>query len=112
MASKQNLIKRNVPFIDRFDHQGPAVIHKKHDLTVGVLKNLDITSDMEIDKRINYTHIILRGTALKKYKQVLAGYKESEMGLSGDQWNMGAKKDVTMEQLWAWDKVDSIDGSE
>ena len=95
-----------------FDHEGPAVIRAMRDLTAGVFGNLEIKCDIYVDKRVKYTQKILRGTALKKYKQVLAGYKESEMGLSGDQWNMGAKNDVTMEQLWAWDKVDSIDGSE
>ena len=39
------------------------------------------------------------------------GCKDSEKGLYGDQWNLGATKDVTMGQLWDWDKVDSIDGS-
>ena len=54
---------------------------------------------------------ILRGTALNKYKQVLAECKESDNDLAEDQWNLGATKDVTMEQFWDWAKVDSIDGS-
>ena len=34
-------------------------------LTVGVFENLKITSPMDMDKRLAYTHHILRGAALK-----------------------------------------------
>ena len=40
--------------------------------------------------------LILRGTLLKKYKQVLVKCKELAKGLSGDQWNLVAKEDLKM----------------
>ena len=66
------------------------------DLTVGVFEHLEITSPMDDDKRIKYTQNILSVTSLKKYKQILVGCKESEKGLSGDQWDMGVTKNVTV----------------
>ena len=37
-------------------------------------------------------------------------YKESANWISGYQWTLGVTKDVTMEQFWGWEKVESIDG--
>ena len=34
--SKQNLVKRQFPYIDTFDHEGPVVINDMQNLTVGV----------------------------------------------------------------------------
>ena len=34
---------------------------------------------------------------------------ESARGLDVNQWNIGAAKSVTMDQLWTWDKVDGSD---
>ena len=42
-----------------------------HDLTIGVFENLDITSPMDVDKRLAYKQLILRGATLKKYQKVL-----------------------------------------
>ena len=47
------------------------------DLTSGVFEHLDTTYPMEVDQRIAYTHLILRGAALSKYKVVLMACKES-----------------------------------
>ena len=66
------------------------MIRAMRDLTAGVFGNLEIKCDIYVDKRVKYTQKILRGTALKKYKQVLEGYKYSKEGLAGYQWNMGA----------------------
>ena len=41
-------------------------------LTVGVSKHLEITSEMDVDKMTKYTERIHRGSALKKYSQVMA----------------------------------------
>ena len=41
------------------------------DLTAGVFKNLEIISNMDVDKNIKYTQNILRVKELNKYKQVL-----------------------------------------
>ena len=41
----------------------------------------------------------------------MVGWKDLAKGLVGDQWTLGAAKDVNMEQFWSWVKVDFIDGS-
>ena len=66
---------------------------------------------MDVDQSIGYNQLIIRGTALRKYKQVLEICKESKKGLAGDQWAMGPTKDVTMEQFWTLEKVDVNNGS-
>ena len=75
------------------------MIHTMRDLTVGVFKHLEITSKTDVDKRINYTECILRGTILKKYRQFLGDCKELQKGLVGDQYNLGATKNATTEQF-------------
>ena len=70
-AFNKNLVKRKFPYIDMFDHEGPAVISAIRDLTVGVFEHLDITSPMDVGNRLAYTQSILRGAALKKYQEVL-----------------------------------------
>ena len=74
-ASKQNLITSKFPYIDMFDHEGPAVISKIRDLTAGVFEHLYITSPMDVGKGTAYTQLILRGAALKKYVEVLVTYR-------------------------------------
>ena len=54
MASKQNLVKRQFPYIDTFDQEEPVVINAMRDLTVGVFEHLDITSPMDVEKRLAY----------------------------------------------------------
>ena len=68
MASKKNHVKSKFPYIYTFDHKGTVVISAMHDLTVGVFENFNITSPMDVDKRLVYTQRILRGAALKKYQ--------------------------------------------
>ena len=48
-------------------------------------------------KVLNILSAYIGGGALKKYKQVLAGYKDSEKGIDGDKWSLQTTKDVTME---------------
>ena len=69
--SKQNLIKRQFPYIDTFDHEGPVVINTMHNLTSGVFEHLEIISFIDVDKRLAYTQRILKGPALKKYREVM-----------------------------------------
>ena len=102
---------KNLPYIDTFNHEGTAVIHNMRKITGRVFEHLEITSDMDVDKSIKYTQRILRGTALKKYKQVLEECKELSKGIAGYQWTLGATKDVTMKQFWDWDKVEAINRS-
>ena len=33
VVSKKNLVKRNFPYIDKIDHEGPAVFNTMYDLT-------------------------------------------------------------------------------
>ena len=60
MATKKNLIKREFPYINTFDHDGPAVIIAMRDLMVVVFEQIEITSKMNVDKRIKYTERILK----------------------------------------------------
>ena len=85
------------------------MIRAIRDVTVGLFRHLEITSKIDVDKRINYIERILRREALNKYRQVLSECKDLEKGIDVDQWNMGAAKNVTMEQVWDWAKVDAID---
>ena len=48
-----------------FDHEVPVVISAMRDLTVGVFEHLEITSTMDVGKRLAYTQRILIGAALK-----------------------------------------------
>ena len=67
------------------------------ELIVGVFEHLETTSDMDFDKRIKFKQHILRRRYIKKYKHVLAGCKDLEKVLAGDQWELGATNYVTME---------------
>ena len=81
------------------------------DLKRGVFEHLEITPPMDFDKRVNYMQRLLMGPALKKYKTALAECKELVTGIAGNQWMLGATKDVTMDKLWTWQKLDGVDGS-
>ena len=48
VASKQNFVKREFPYIDTFDHEGPVVISAMRDLTIGVFEHLKITFPMDV----------------------------------------------------------------
>ena len=71
LVSKKKLVRRNFPYTNTFDHEGPAVVSAIRDLNVGVFEHLEITSPMDIYQRIAYIQRIMRGAALKKYKAVL-----------------------------------------
>ena len=58
-------------------------------LTVGVFENLEITSPMDVTKRLAYMQRILRGAALKKYREVLVACRQLEKEIVGDEWNIG-----------------------
>ena len=59
------------PYINKFDHEVPAVVNTVRDLTSGVFEQLEITSPIDVDQRIAYRYHILRGDAIKKYKAVM-----------------------------------------
>ena len=98
-ASTQNLIKREFPWIDMFDHEGPTVINVMRDLIVIVFEHLVIMSKKDLDLRIKYTERILRNSTLKKFRQVLLTCKDAARGLVGNQWTLRAAKNMTMEQF-------------
>ena len=54
-----------------FNHEGPVVISAILYLTVRVFEQLDISSTVDVDNMLAYTQRILRGAALKKYREVL-----------------------------------------
>ena len=71
MASKQNVFNRQFPYFNTFDHEGPVVINDMRNLTVGVLDHLEIIFPTEVYKMLAYTKRILRGSVLKKHREVL-----------------------------------------
>ena len=64
-ASKQNLVKRQLPYVDTFGHEGIVVINAMRNLTVKVFEHLEIISPTDVDKRLSYKQRILRGLSLK-----------------------------------------------
>ena len=68
MVSKKKLMKRKFPYINMFDHEGPTIVRSMRNLTVGVFENLDITSPMDMYRRVAYTQSILIKAALKHYR--------------------------------------------
>ena len=80
VATKQNLIKSNLPYINKIDHLGPAVLHAMQDLTSGVFEHLQITSRLDVDKRANYMQCLIRGSTIKKYKAILIECNEIREG--------------------------------
>ena len=57
-------MKSQFLYFDTLDHKVPVVISAVCVLTVGVFEHLNITSPMDVEKRIAYTQCILRGAAL------------------------------------------------
>ena len=93
------------------DYNRLSIISAMHDLMAGVFEHIYFTSILDIGLRIKYTERILRVSALNKFLQVLLECKESSKRLYGDQWSLGSAKNVTMEQLWTWYKVDATNGT-
>ena len=79
-----------------------------HDLTIGVFENLDITSPMDVDKRLAYKQLILRGATLKKYQKVLVKWKQLAKELAGDYWTLGELDRLSAENFWTWANTDTI----
>ena len=104
----QNLVNRKLPYIDTFYHEVPAVVSTMCGLTVGVFDHLNITSPMNVDKRVAYMQIILRASALKKYKAFLAECKHSVKELARDKWGLGALIGLSTDDFWAWVKKNGI----
>ena len=106
-ASKQNPVKRKLPYIDTFNHEGPAVISAMHDLIIGVFEHLEITSPMNMDKRLSYKKRILRGATLKKHREVLVTCRKSAKDLAGYEWPPGKMTGLSAEDFWTWENTDN-----
>ena len=65
MVSKKTLVNSKFPYIDTFNHEVPLVISAMLNLTVKVFEHFYITSHIDVDKRLSYTQLILRGAGLK-----------------------------------------------
>ena len=70
------------------------------EITIRVFEHLDITSPLNVYKRMNYMQSLLRGSTIKKYKTILTECKENTKGIAGYQWKINEVKDVTMERFW------------
>ena len=83
-TSKKNLVKRQFLYTHTFDHEVPVFINAMRDLTFGVFEHLEIISPTDVDKSLAYTQRILRGSALKKNREVLVIRKQLTKELAGD----------------------------
>ena len=90
------------PYIDMFEHTGPSLVRAIRDLVSGVFEQLEIASPLNFDKRVDYMQRLLRGLFLKRYKIVLAEFKDSLKVIAGYQWTLVATKDVTIDKLCTW----------
>ena len=77
------------------------------DLTVGVFDHLDIISPMDLDQKVAYTQRILRGYALKNYREVLVACRQSAKELAVDEWILGKLTGLFAEYFWTWAKTDT-----
>ena len=90
-----------------FDHEGTAVISPMRDITVGVFENLNITSPMDVDKKLAYTQRILRRAALKKYREFLVTCMQLAKELLGDERTLSEMSGISTDNFWTWDKIDN-----
>ena len=105
MVYKQNLVNRKFPYIGTFDHEGPIVVSVMCNITVGVFENLDITITIDVYQRVAYTQRILKGSALKKYREFLVACRQSAKELAGYEWKLGELAGLSTEYLWTWTKT-------
>ena len=66
-SSKENIVKMKLSWVDRVDHEVPAVVNAICEQKVGVFEHLKIKSKVDLYIRIKYTKRIMRGSVLKKY---------------------------------------------
>ena len=90
-----------------FDHEEPAVISAMRNLNVGVFEHIKITSPVDLYNILAHMQPILRGAALKKYREVLVTYRQWTKELTGDGLNLGKLAWLSAEAFWTWDKIDT-----
>ena len=62
---------------------------------------------MYVEKRLAYKQHILRGSVLKKYREVLVTCRQAAKELAGDKWNLGKLAGISAEAFWNWSKTDT-----
>ena len=62
---------------------------------------------MDVDQRIFYTHGIFKGSALNKYREVLATCRQSANELAGDEWNLRELVGLFADDFLTWEKLDT-----
>ena len=71
-----------------------------------MFENLEIPSTMNVEKVLAYTQRILRGDALKKYRQVLITCRKLANEIVGDEWTLRNLTRLSAEDFWTWKKTD------
>ena len=87
------------------------MVRAMRNLTSIVFEKLETNLPLDVDKIVNYMQVLLRGSAINKYKTVLAECKGLEKGIAGDQWTLGTTEDVTKDKFWTWEKLYGADAS-
>ena len=85
------------------------MVNVMRDITVGVFGNLEITSNLNIGKRVKYNDIVLTGPVINKYCSSFLDCKELVKYFVRDHWTFGSAEDVRMENLGLWYKQDRLD---
>ena len=76
-------------------------------ITVVVFEHFEITSTMDVYKRLSYTQRTLRGCALTKYPEVLVTYKKSAKELACDEWTLVNLTSLSAEDFWTRANMDT-----
>ena len=79
------------------------------DIMVDFFEHIDITSKLDIDKRIKYTSLILTGPMLNKYCESFLACKDTMKEFYGRWCNFGGARDVIMEYFVVWENQDGLD---
>ena len=81
------------------------VINAMRNLTVRVFEHLEIVSPIYKDIMLVCAQLVIRGSALKKYQEVLVTCKQSSKELAGADWTWGDIKGLYTEAFWDWEKT-------
>ena len=58
-----------------------------------------------MDQRVAHTQRILKGSALKKYREVMVGFRQSVKELAVDEWNLDELTELPTDDFWTWVKT-------
>ena len=62
---------------------------------------------MEVDQRVAYTQHTIKVSALKKYREILVGCRQSTKEITGDECNLGKLAVLSADDFWTWAKTDT-----